>query len=190
MIMTTPVTEITPTLRGLEAEHAEMKDVGSDINTEDGMDMNSDDDMEDDMDMNSDDDMENGIEVATQDDPRELADATGGQSLCVAMFQIPGSESTVLQVKARCTSQSRLEIEAYIIIEGHSKRIIGQASQLLAREADTECFFTATQGSSIGLTLPIPGYLGGVLRAEARWDSRFGLEMTCGISNAAACLEF
>ncbi|RKL31089.1 hypothetical protein BFJ70_g9831 [Fusarium oxysporum] len=209
MIMTTPIVETTPTLGVLGAEHAEMREVSLNINVENEMDTNSDvemeynagvpvqddprnmeDEMEDEMDTNSDTEMEDNAGVPAQDDPRGLAAATGGQSLRVAMIEMPGSESTVLQVTARCTSQSRLEIEAYIIIEGHSKRTIGQASQLLARETDAESFFTATQGNSLDVTIPIPGYQDRVLRAEARWDSRYGVEMMCEISNDAACLKF
>lgn len=203
--MTTSIVETTATLGVLEVEHAEMREVSLNINVENEMDTNSDvemeynagvpvqDDprnMEDEMDTNSDTEMEDNAGVPAQDDPRELAAATGGQSLRVAMLEMPGGESTVLQVKARCTSQSRLEIEAYIIIEGHSKRTIDQASLLLARETDAESFFTATQGNSPDVTLPIPGYQDRVLRAEARRDSRYGVEMMCGISNDAACLEF
>ncbi|KAL5619643.1 hypothetical protein FOVSG1_001865 [Fusarium oxysporum f. sp. vasinfectum] len=209
MIMTTSIVETTATLGVLEAEHAEMREVSLNINVENEMDTNSDvemeynagvpvqddprnleDEMEDEMDTNSDTEMEDNAGVPAQDDPRELAAATSGQSLRVDMLEMPGGESTVLQVKARCTSQSRLEIEAYIIIEGHSKRTIDQASLLLARETDAESFLTATQGNSPDVTLPIPGYQDRVLRAEARWDSRYGLEMMCGISNDAACLKF
>ncbi|RKK78178.1 hypothetical protein BFJ69_g5681 [Fusarium oxysporum] len=205
MTMTTSIVETTATLGVLETEHAEMKEVSLNINVEDEMDTNSDvemeynagvhaqDDprnMEDEMDTNSDTEMEDNAGVPAQDDPRELAAATGGQSLRVTMLEMPGGESTVLQVKVRCTSQSRLEIEAYIIIEGHSKRTIDQASLLLARETDAESFFTATQGNSPDVTLPIPGYQDRVLRDEARWDSRYGVEMMCGISNDAACLKF
>ncbi|EWZ89263.1 hypothetical protein NW765_015277 [Fusarium oxysporum] len=160
MTMTTSIVETTATLGVLETEHAEMKEVSLNINVEDEMDTNSDTEMED------------NAGVPAQDDPRELAAATGGQSLRVAMLEMPGGESTVLQVNARCTSQSRLEIEAYIIIEGHSKRTIDQAGLLLARETDAESFFTAAQGNSPDVTLPIPGYQDRVLRAEARWDSR------------------
>ncbi|EXM09728.1 hypothetical protein FOIG_00073 [Fusarium odoratissimum NRRL 54006] len=203
--MTTSIVETTATLGVLEAEHAEMREVSLNINVENEMDTNSDVEMEynagvpvqddprnleDEMDTNSDVEMEYNAGVPVQDDPRELAAATSGQSLRVAMLEMPGGESTVLQVKARCTSQSRLEIEAYIIIEGHSKRTIDQASLLLARETDAESFFTATQGNSPDVTLPIPGYQDRVLRAEARWDSRYGFEMMCGISNDAACLKF
>ncbi|EWZ49284.1 hypothetical protein FOCG_12079 [Fusarium oxysporum f. sp. radicis-lycopersici 26381] len=176
--MTTPIVETTPTLGVLGAEHAEMREVSLNIN------------VENEMDTNSDVEMEYNAGVPVQDDPRELAAATGGQSLRVAMLEMPGGESTVLQVKARCTSRSRLEIEAYIIIEGHSKRTIDQASLLLARETDAESFFTATQGNSPDVTIPIPGYQDRVLRAEARWDSRYGVEMMCGTSNDAACLKF
>ncbi|KAH7213728.1 hypothetical protein BKA60DRAFT_683229 [Fusarium oxysporum] len=205
MTMTTSIVETTATLGVLETEHAEMKEVSLNINVEDEMDTNSDvemeynagvhaqDDprnMEDEMDTNSDTEMEDNAGVPAQDDPRELAAATGGQSLRVTMLEMPGGESTVLQVKVRCTSQSRLEIEAYIIIEGHSKRTIDQASLLLARETNAESFFTATQGNSPDVTLPIPGYQDRVLRDEARWDSRYGVEMMCGISNDAACLKF
>ncbi|KAI7761977.1 hypothetical protein LZL87_004284 [Fusarium oxysporum] len=178
MIMTTSVVETTATLGVLEAEHAKIKEVSLEINMEDGMDTNSDAEMED------------NAGVPAQDDPREFAAATGEQSLRVAMLEMPGSESTVLRVKARCTSQSWLEIKAYIIIEGHSKRTIGQARRLLARETNAESFFTATQGNSLDVTLPIPGYQDRVLRAEAHWDSRYGVEMMCGISNGAACLKF
>ncbi|EXK46527.1 hypothetical protein FOMG_00236 [Fusarium oxysporum f. sp. melonis 26406] len=195
--MTTPIVETKATLGVLEAEHAEMKEVSLNINVEDEMDTNSDVEMEynagvhaQDDPRNMEDEMEDNAGVPAQDDPRELAAATGGQSLRVTMLEMLGSESTVLQVTARCTSQSRLEIEAYIIIEGHSKRTIGQASRLLARETDAESFFTATQGNSPDVTLPIPGYQDRVLRAEARWDSRYGVEMMCGISNDAACLKF
>ncbi|EWY80619.1 hypothetical protein FOYG_16558 [Fusarium oxysporum NRRL 32931] len=195
--MTTSIVETTATLGVLEVEHAEMREVSLNINVENEMDTNSDVEMEynagvpvQDDPRNMEDEMEDNAGVPAQDDPRELAAATGGQSLRVAMLEMPGGESTVLQVKARCTSQSRLEIEAYIIIEGHSKRTIDQASLLLARETDAESFFTAIQGNSPDVTLPIPGHQDRVLRAEARRDSRYGVEMMCGISNDAACLEF
>ncbi|ENH72702.1 hypothetical protein FOC1_g10013366 [Fusarium oxysporum f. sp. cubense race 1] len=177
MIMTTSIVETTATLRVLEAEHAEMREVSLNINVENEMDTNSDvemeynagvpvqdgprnmeDEMEDEMDTNSDTEMEDNAGVPAQDDPREIAAATSGQSLRVAMLEMPGGES--------------------------------QASQLLARETDAESFFTATQGNSLDVTIPIPGYQDHVLRAEARWDSRYGVEMMCGISNDAACLKF
>ncbi|TXC03531.1 hypothetical protein FocTR4_00002067 [Fusarium oxysporum f. sp. cubense] len=164
--MTTSIVETTATLGVLEAEHAEMREVSLNINVENEMDTNSDVEMEynagvpvqddprnleDEMDTNSDVEMEYNAGVPVQDDPRELAAATSGQSLRVAMLEMPGGET---------------------------------------RETDAESFFTATQGNSPDVTLPIPGYQDRVLRAEARWDSRYGFEMMCGISNDAACLKF
>ncbi|KAF4958052.1 hypothetical protein FGADI_2682 [Fusarium gaditjirri] len=190
MIMSTLAVETTATLRVHEAGHVEMEEVSLDINMEDGIDTDSDAEMKDSIDNNLDIEMEDNPGVPTKEDPRELAAATSGQSLCIAMLEMPGSQTTVLQVNARCTLQYTLEIEAYIMIEGHGKRTIGQASRLLARETDGESFFTATQDNSLGVTLLIPGYQDRVLWAEAHWNSRYGIKMMCGISNAAAYLKF
>jgi hypothetical protein len=183
MTMTTAVVESMATLGLLEAEPA-------DINIEDVMDTSWDAEIEDGMDTNSGAEAENNAGVSARDATRELAAVTGGQSLRIAVLGLPGNESTVLQVKARCTSQSKLEIEAYMITERHSERMIGQASRLLTTETAAERFFTAIQGNSLDVTFPIPGYEDSVVRAKARWDSRYGVEMMCGILSGVASQIF
>uniref|UniRef100_A0A0D2Y405 Uncharacterized protein n=1 Tax=Fusarium oxysporum (strain Fo5176) TaxID=660025 RepID=A0A0D2Y405_FUSOF len=177
MIMTTPIVETKATLGVLEAEHAEMKEVSLNIN------------VEDEMDTNSDVEMEYNAGVHAQDDPRNMEDEmednmdTNSDTEMEDNAGVPAQDDP--RELAAATGGQSLRVTMLEMLGSES-----QASRLLARETDAESFFTATQGNSPDVTLPIPGYQDRVLRAEARWDSRYGVEMMCGISNDAACLKF